>query len=242
MNRFRVDIVVAHYNENLHWLRTLQDPRIDQVYVYTKSRLRFGFKKTVIKDSLRLSRSLLQMWSGSLTKQLSHEFLPNIGREAHTYCHHCFAHYERYNREGKNRLVLLLQGQPHVGAEPVGGAEIVKWINDVEASGKSHTLNFTRGSAHEYLEGGKQVYWKGDVDDSPQSIDEWSLQYIGREVNLESCPIYWSACFGVLADKVTSRDRSEYHALCVGPLGSRNPEAAYFLERLWYYWFNLDKS
>lgn len=53
-----IDIVIAHYNENLGWVNTL--PVESRVFLYTKG-------NTPIPDAVHL---------------------PNIGREAHTYWHH----------------------------------------------------------------------------------------------------------------------------------------------------------
>lgn len=60
----KVDVVVAHYNENLDWLKDLD---ANTIYVYSKS-----------------SKPPLQ----------NAKLLPNIGRESHTYLHHIVENYE----------------------------------------------------------------------------------------------------------------------------------------------------
>lgn len=59
-----VDIVIAHYNENLNWISQLDLNYINQIWVYTKS----SFNDQYIS-------------------------LPNIGRESHTYLYHIVNHY-----------------------------------------------------------------------------------------------------------------------------------------------------
>jgi hypothetical protein len=61
-----LELVVAHYTENLNWLRNL--PSGIRLTVYDKS-----------PDHLAGSDAIL---------------LPNIGREAHTYLHHIVSHYD----------------------------------------------------------------------------------------------------------------------------------------------------
>ncbi|MCX6214197.1 DUF3431 domain-containing protein [Spirosoma sp.] len=60
------ELVVAHYTENLNWLRNL--PVSLQKTVYTKG--------------------------PEVLAELTHILLPNIGREAHTYLHHIVNRYD----------------------------------------------------------------------------------------------------------------------------------------------------
>ncbi|KAF2146394.1 uncharacterized protein K452DRAFT_315571 [Aplosporella prunicola CBS 121167] len=62
----RVDIVVAHYNEDLSWLK----PEAADVIIYSKGNLP----------------------KGKHFRQIHH--LPNIGRESHTFLHHIVTRYE----------------------------------------------------------------------------------------------------------------------------------------------------
>ena len=60
------ELVVAHYTENLNWLRNL--PASIQKTVYTKG--------------------------PEVQPEHNHLPLPNIGREAHTYLHHLVSQYD----------------------------------------------------------------------------------------------------------------------------------------------------
>lgn len=238
MEAIKVEVVIAHYHERLDWMSKLTDGRIDRIFVYTKGRLDLPANKVRLKNSLRLCRTVALLRLGMFRRAIHHSFLPNVGREAQTYCHHCLTHYERLKSSGKRRLVLFLQGHPHVK----NFADISGWLNHVQMSGARGTPNFVLGSANDYLTEGKQSWWRGfDVNDSGLGIEEWARRRLGRECNLTSYPIYWNACFGVTGDRIASREKTAYSELCSMDLSSRNPEAAYFLERLWYYWFNLDR-
>lgn len=236
MRELKVELVVAHYNERLDWIRQVNDRRIDKVYVYTKSRPHLACNKKAVINTLRLARSLLQIKSGVLHNKLIHQFVANVGREAHTYCYHSLTQYERLEAEGASRLVLFLQGHPHLRDV----SELRKWIDEVEMTGSAYTSNYRIGAAHDYLINGKQGYWQGGVEDSGITIDEWASKFVRRNLRLEDIRIYWNACFGVLANKITSRAKSEYMEMCSFQLTTKNSEVAYYFERLWYYWFNLD--
>ena len=60
-----LELVVAHYNENLNWLR----------------RVPATIKKTIYSK-------------GEIPTTVSCHKLPNVGREAHTYLHHLVNHYD----------------------------------------------------------------------------------------------------------------------------------------------------
>ena len=60
-----VELVVAHYHENLNWLR----------------RVPATIKKTIYSKA-------------EIPPEIPHITLPNIGREAHTYLHHLVSRYE----------------------------------------------------------------------------------------------------------------------------------------------------
>lgn len=77
-----LDIVVAHFNEDLSWLEELKDKKNIRIFVYSKARA----------DEL---------------PNVSFIRLTNVGREAHTYLHHII---HRYNDMADN--TLFTQGNP----------------------------------------------------------------------------------------------------------------------------------
>ena len=77
----RVDVVVAHYKEDLSWL-TPYLSRIDHLYLYCK-------------DSPSCLKGLNKDLRGA---QLVVKHLPNEGREANSYLTHMISHYDEFPR------------------------------------------------------------------------------------------------------------------------------------------------
>lgn len=78
-------IVVAHYNEDLSWLRDIPDLAGCVIYVYVKGEM----PTCELPENARLIR------------------LPNVGRESHTYLYHVLTHYDKLSE-----YVLFIQGHP----------------------------------------------------------------------------------------------------------------------------------
>ena len=77
----RVDVVVAHYKEDLGWLSGYLG-KIDRLFLYCK-------------DQASCTKGLSSDLQGA---QLIIEYLPNEGREAHTYLYHILKYYGHFPR------------------------------------------------------------------------------------------------------------------------------------------------
>ena len=73
-----LDIVVAHYNEDITWIKKIKSNKINKIFVYSKG------EPNKIND-----KKIKQ-----LNPKIIHNYRPNIGRESETYLRFC---YENYN-------------------------------------------------------------------------------------------------------------------------------------------------
>jgi hypothetical protein len=208
-----IDIIVSHYNENLHWIEKINFDKVRYIYLYTKSDIRYtGINPKVI--------------------QL---FLPNIGREAHTYLYHCIN-----NRNNLADYNLFLQGNPG----PDNGCHGSKWRNIAYSIfmlyllnnhccssiyGKSNVKNFKLNS------------WNDEILlDSGYSFHEWFIKYVDPKLP-SVWHVYWEAYFSVSKEKILSRP-IEYYESILNQLSTNNTEVTHFLERSWYYVFDCHKK
>lgn len=89
----KVDLVIARYNEDIHWIKRLPLNKIRTIFIYNKG------------DQLDLS--------GFTGININYSNLPNVGNEAGTYLHHLaeLVHYDSdYNESAE--YIAFLQGNP----------------------------------------------------------------------------------------------------------------------------------
>lgn len=158
--------------------------------------------------------------------------LSNIGREAHTYLTYCVEYYNNLPD-----FVIFLQGTPHHG---INFITIIDWINSLVLNPVNHTDNFKLGDMDWFLKDGRIYEWAGQIDQSQYSIKEWAKIYIRENLIEKNYPIFWNACFGVSQKAIKSNPLSKYEKIIVNELQDKNSASAHYLERLWYYLFNLD--
>jgi len=158
--------------------------------------------------------------------------LENIGREAHTYLTYCV---EMYNNLPD--FVIFLQGNPH----GITINNINDWIDSISKSFVHCTENNKIGNLDWFLRDGKLYEWGGPIDNSSFNIWEWSKTYVRESIPKENINIFWHACFGVSEKAIRSNPIVKYQTIIEKELNRKNSEAAHFLERTWYYLFNLDR-
>lgn len=211
------DIVVAHYKENVdEWIQKIHNTNIRHIYLYSKN--------TEYKISLPLIEN----------KKLIHKYLPNIGRESHTYLTYCIENYDNLPD-----FTFFLQGFSASHGVTLG--KLNKWIESIDKDDSiTHTKNYTINSLMLGLPKGRRPSWGGKKTQPSQiPMPEWFNHYIKKpNVHTHNAKIYFGAVFGVDKKHILSRSLDEYNDL-LSEFQSINPEACHFIERSWYYWFNL---
>lgn len=211
------DIVVAHYKENVdEWINKVEHKNIRNIFLYSKN------------SSYIPSPKIVQ------NIKINHQYLPNIGRESHTYLTYCIDHYSNLPD-----FVIFLQG--FSACHGVTLAILNSWLNQIEQNNIKYTNNYKISHLYTGLKDGRRKSWKGKTELSRLSMMDWFNFYIKNPINnIAQSRIYFGAVFGVSKDKILSRSLDEYKNLLL-EFQTINPEACHFIERSWYYWFNLDK-
>ena len=159
--------------------------------------------------------------------------LPNIGREAHTYLKYVVDRYDSLPD-----IVFFTQGN----IKDHYWHDISYFLNleSNEFSSKNKDLKlFKTGISDEY----RINEWnstKLQPCEFPGNI--WFNKFVNSEINLDTTPIYiyWAAIFSVRKQAILSRTKDYYKTL-LSQLQINTPELAHFIERSWYYIFNLHK-
>lgn len=212
----KFDVVIAHYRENLNWIRGLNHPSIRRVFVYTKG--------PVVADL-----------SG---ETVSHSYLPNVGRESHTYLWHSVHNFRDISEGRMADFTFFVQGSPH----SMNAARIGEWIEEVERGGLSFTLNYRLSSPFDFLSSGRCRSWAGETSPSDCDVGEWCERHVKSGADLTRIPIFWNACFGVSSERIVASGRDRMARIQQEQLATLNPECGHFCERLWYHIFTMDSS
>lgn len=214
------DIVIAHYKENIDWLDFLKADNINNIYLYTKN------------PEYKLSELLKKH------DKIIHTYLPNIGRETQTYLYHCKEHYNQINN---NDFIIFLQGNPFF--HRITGETLLHWLDEIKNNNITYTQNFYVDPIQQGLNNKRMKFWGSPTEQSKYTLEEWINVYIKKNIDLnKNHKIYWNANFGILKKYISTRSIDEYNIVINNELSTINPECTHFMERLWYYWFNLDQA
>lgn len=151
-------------------------------------------------------------------------FLPNVGREAHTYLHYIIENYDNLKE-----YTVFLQGDP-VPHNP----QIINQINFFLNNYSKFTDNFIPLGyiAKEGLNGTQD----------PRHPFGLPMYYFANllfdRLNLDSIVCTYGAQFIVNQKAILNRPKSFYNFLIKFVLTEEHPLEAYILERLWGYIFN----
>jgi hypothetical protein len=210
-----INVVVAHYKENIKWLNNIifNDSRVKNIYLYSKDP--YYVLNTELKNN----------------KKIIHSFLPNVGRESHTYLTYCV---ENYNADVDS--VFFLQGNPR--AHGVNLERIKHWIDRTKNNINFISKNFSIASPFKGLKNKRIYRWQGPTEPCELPMDLWFKSNIQPKLHHPS-KIYFGANFCMPSSKIRTRTRAEYLILIQNYFLTKNPEACHFMERSWYYWFNL---
>lgn len=223
-----ITIVVAHYNENLEWIKGLNHPFIKNIIIYSK------YNNNQNHNGLRIqninSSFLDQDYFLSLHAKAIYYKLVNNGRESETYLRYCYDYYNNLSD-----ATIFLQGEPHVGMDTINN-----WILYL-SNNHDYTPNITIGSIFDSMNNGHLPLWYGKCDKSKYNCFTWMRTYVNQNIYPYKNKIYFGACFGVSKNRILSRTRDYYLDLIEKEFIDINPESAHFAERLWFYIFNCDK-
>lgn len=206
-------LVLAHYQEDLQWLR---EQTWDQVIVYTK-----GSRWSARDGAFRKIQ------------------LPNIGREAHTYLHHIVSNYDDLaeitifsqaglaDHVGDVRITSLVRQAADAGRYGMTGFALADKFRHWD--GIRH-----RGKWAQELESG--VMRRAGL--TPEEFYRWTF---GEEPP-PYMPFYPGAIFGIHRRAVLARQKSFYQRLLdyFERVGHSNPEESHYMERFWIAVFDPD--
>ena len=141
-------IVIAHYNENRDWIQKLPN---DTIHLYSKGGVD-------ITGDYRIS------------------YLPNVGRESHTYLHYIIEHYDSL----PDIVFFTLGRDDHIRAEQI--LQCISSLFNPENTGFSFITNRieARTINNIYLsEDYRFHYWNGEfLYPAEYNFKEWFTKYI----------------------------------------------------------------
>lgn len=212
------DIVVAHYKENIEWIDKLKlIDNIRYIFIYSKN------SNFILSDKLVDNPKII------------HQYLPNIGRESHSYLQYCIDKYDDLSD-----FTIFLQGNPC--PHGVCSDKILGWLKEIKYNNSyKYTKNFQTNSIYLGMKNGRRDYWQGQTNPASCDITSWTSSFIGSHFDYKRAKIYFGANFGLVKDGILSRPITYYQNIIVSELQEHNPECCHYLERLWFYIFNMDK-
>lgn len=217
----KVDIVIARYNEGLHWLPMVQEKLskkyILRVFIYNKG-----------QDDLK----------GAIK-------LDNIGRESHTYLHHICTMYQEYKKEPCH--IIFVQGSFWDHANTwYPGYDNEYYLLDafVQDSIKHQGASLTWASRHEYLGNNAAKYDFHIMSHnneklhplSPIVFGDWFVNNVKEPFPKYALLTWWiAALFCVHSTIITNSHDIMYYVSLMKQLDTVNPEIGHFFERSWLY-------
>lgn len=152
----------------------------------------------------------------------------NIGHEAHSYLKFIIDNYENLPE-----YVFFTQGNPF--------DHIIHNLNFYIYPEYSIIGKFVLDKSYKYYLTNMHITeWKGKLDLCEDPFDIWFMKYIDSSINpkIDNLFICYGAIFTIQKKHILSRSKLYYEEL-IQQLNSPHPETAHFLERSWYYIFNL---
>jgi hypothetical protein len=222
-----INIIIAHYNENLEWVQKLTNHNINNIYIYSK------YNNNQNNTGLR-QKNLIEYFEKeeyylSLNPKVIYHKIPNLGKESGTYLKYCYDYYDNLSES-----TIFLQGEPHANIDTIN-----HWIEYL----KKHefTPNITIATIFSDMSDGRMPLWYGPCEMSQYNCFTWMRTYVDPILYPYNIKIYYGACFGVSKYRILSRSRDYYLNLMEKEFNTINPEAAHFAERMWFYIFNCHK-
>ncbi|KAI3430605.1 hypothetical protein D9Q98_005198 [Chlorella vulgaris] len=199
-----VELVLAHYNQNVTWL----DPLMAKLG----------------------ERAKLTVYSKGPAPPPGAQILPNVGREAHTYLHHLHNRYDSLadvtiflmasagKTQDKQKKLVEIQDN---WQQALSNGFFCSGLDD-NAPEEGYTQDSWKGST--------DTGWIQLDPASPRPYGLWFAEYAGGKLPTAWCP---TATMAVHRRRVRLRPRSFYGVLLEQLSVGRDLEAAHFLERSW---------
>ena len=202
-------LVIAQYNENLSWIKNINKKYVQNIHIYTKN-----------------SNNIEEIFHQDIP--VHRVYLPNKGREAHTYLYHIIDQYKSLDD-----FTFFVQGYPTT----LTLEDINKNIANTQYTSNFDTVNYLWLNPYH-----KIYYWQNQkLQNTGLNFFRWYYKFIDQEPLLYPYHIYWEANFGVSKEKILSRN-IEYYKNLIDQLSVNNMEATHFMERSWFYIFNLHRG
>lgn len=202
-------VVVSHYKENLDWLKTVNSKYI---HLYSKG-------------------------GQQLHKPYKVTYLPNVGRESHTYLRYIIDYYSTLPQ-----IIVFTQGKDdHLSSKKIDeGIRILRDSPETKIFG-----NIAVKSLHElHLSDEFRLESYKGVTLIPATMNfcDWFLKYVDPTFNFNNkLSLFYGACFTVRKEQVLRRSKSYYEELMQQTEVGDSTEVSHFFERSWYYIFNCHK-
>ena len=208
------DIVIAHYNEDLEWLKNIKS-MASSVQVYSKS-------TNPPKDSIPL---------------------PNIGRESHTYLYHIVDNYDTICAN-PNKVTMFLQGRisDHIKYYKSNTEEdfVLKLFLTAKLNGKSTVYEWINVGFYA-PRWSFRVHRQKHVKPCHESFGPWFVRYVQPDFPFHQIKWYVGALFAIRNDVIAKRDK-EYYIRLLEQHDHINQELCHYLERAWWYVFPCSES
>lgn len=227
----RVDVVVAHYKEDLSWLKPYLG-KINHLYLYCKN------SETCLKG-------MPQDLQGA---QLVVTHLPNEGREAHTYLHHMITHYDQLSDRTVFTLASLngnwMRKLSFIFALTESSSpkrycyksNVFEQLRAFQFS-SSTAVATSLGDGYDNKVTGKPIKF------SPyRPLNVWMQHYLKEDVFQSRCRFgdgQHGAIFSVKREEIHQYKKDFYQVLLEANSGADSMEAGYFMERLWRFMFSM---
>ena len=214
-----LDVIIAHYNEDLDWVDKIL-PENCRIYIYTKSDQKPICKRSYI-----------------------HEYLPNVGREGHTYLHHILKYYDHE----KSDNILFLPGTSNVWYKNIILNAQLSQIGKYDFCGHLIQINdFTKICDEMCIDFIKQhgyysIYKNpGDLHHYLTNTDYSSMEIFNKKFQIQ--PHYYSQWgMNLIKSKlIHNRSKMYYEDLYNVMNKEKNSLEGHFLERAWYSIFTQD--
>lgn len=154
--------------------------------------------------------------------------LPNVGREAHTYLTYIIDRYDTLPD-----IVFFTQGWPHDHIH----CHVKEYLNITDYSHTAASAPFVQGLNQDCH---IRHYKNCDLLMCAQNGYDWVHEYIDPTIDFSNnLFIFWGAILSVNKEFVLSRPREYYNRLLDIVSTHKDHEEVHFLERSWYYIFQL---
>lgn len=206
------ELVIARYEEDIDWIKNYIDI-FDRITIYNKG------------DDIQLP------WFDN--PKISIKNLPNVGREAHTYLHHFYTNYDNLCDD-----IICSQGWYQDKMTTEEYEELIK-----NGKRRVYLLDIPLDTTINKIHGGdiQQFIFYGEMLSTGLTYREYCETFF-RPIRHQQSEMI-STFFGIFyvsKNQVHKYTKDTYLNILENSTISKhkNPEDAYYLERLWFYIYN----